>query len=207
MGYEAQCTATWKRQRSGGKALLKTESVVFRGEFRVELPFAAILRVGAVRGRLTLASSDGTLVLSLGDQAVRWAAKIRNPPTLADKLGVTGAARVALVGVHDPLVVEPVRMRAKTVSLEPEPASDIVIVGVNRASDLQQFEQLRRAIAPSAAIWSIRPKGVAEVSESIVRAAARAAGLVDVKVARVSATHTAEKFVVPRARRPGSGGV
>ena len=152
MGYEAQCTATWKRQRSGGKALLETESVVFRGEFRVELPFAAILRVGAVRGRLTLASSDGTLVLSLGDQAVRWAAKIRNPPTLADKLGVTGAARVALVGVHDPLVVEPVRMRAKTVSLEPEPASDIVIVGVNRASDLQQFEQLRRAIAPSAAI-------------------------------------------------------
>jgi hypothetical protein len=42
---------------------------------------------------------------------------------------------------------------------------------------------------------------VAEVSESAVRAAALAAGLVDVKVARVSATHTAEKFVIPKAER------
>ena len=202
MGREAQCTATWKRQRSEGKALLESESVVFRGEFRVELPFASILNVGAARGRLTVASPSGTLVLHLGDQALRWAAKIRNPPTLADKLGVTGATRVALVGVDDPLVVEPVRLRARSVTLRPEPASDIVIVGVNHAADLRQFARLRTSIAPAGAIWSIRPKGVAEVSESVVRAAALAAGLVDVKVARVSETHTAEKFVVPRAQRP-----
>ena len=56
-------------------------------------------------------------------------------------------------------------------------------------------------IPEDGAIWSIRPKGVAEVSEAAVRAAALAAGLVDVKVARVSATHTAEKFVLPRLSR------
>ena len=54
------------------------------------------------------------------------------------------------------------------------------------------------AVAPDGAIWTVRPKGVAEVSEAAVAKAARAAGLVDVKVARVSATHTAEKFVSRR---------
>jgi hypothetical protein len=34
-----------------------------------------------------------------------------------------------------------------------------------------------------------------------VRTAGKAAGLVDVKVARFSETHTAEKFVVPVAKR------
>jgi hypothetical protein len=207
MGREAQCTATWKRRCSDGKALLETESVVFRGEFRVELPFSDITTVGAARGRLTLSSALGTLVLDLGDEADRWAGKIRNPPRLADKLGVTGETRVLLVGVDDPLVIEPVRLRAKAVTRRMTAGADIVIVGMNRASDLRRFERLRNAIAAHGAIWSIRPKGVAELAEAVVRAAARAAGLVDVKVARVSDTHTAEKFVVPRAGRPGSTGV
>ncbi len=71
---------------SDGKALLETESVVFRGEFRVELPFSD-LRRGRGPGPPHPLVRDGTLVLDLGDEAVRWAAKIRNPPTLADKLG------------------------------------------------------------------------------------------------------------------------
>jgi hypothetical protein len=201
MGREAKCSATWNRQRSEGKALLETESVIFRGDFRVEVPFAAITRVAASRGRLTVESGEGTLVVDLGPDADRWAEKIQNPPTLADKLGITEATRVAVIGVGDPAVLEAVRRRAKTVTDRPGTHSEIVIVAMDRATDLRRFERLRQVIPDDGAIWSIRPKGVAEVSESAVRASALAAGLVDVKVARVSATHTAEKFVLPRTSR------
>ena len=67
--------------------------------------------------------------------------------------------------------------------------------------DLGRFVSLQRSLAPDGALWSIRPKGRAEISESVVVAAGKAAGLVDVKVARFSDSHTAEKFVRPRAAR------
>jgi hypothetical protein len=44
-------------------------------------------------------------------------------------------------------------------------------------------------------------KGRKELNENHVREAALDAGLVDVKVARFSETHSALKLVVPRARR------
>ena len=54
---------------------------------------------------------------------------------------------------------------------------------------------------PNGALWIIRPKGRPEISERSTMAAGKAAGLVDVKVVGFSATHTAEKFVIPLAAR------
>jgi hypothetical protein len=48
---------------------------------------------------------------------------------------------------------------------------------------------------------AIRPKGSPAISESEVMASGKDAGLVDVKVVSFSATHTAEKFVIPRSAR------
>ena len=36
------CSATFKRQTSVGRAQLETDYVLFRGDFRVKLPFASI---------------------------------------------------------------------------------------------------------------------------------------------------------------------
>jgi hypothetical protein len=47
-------------------------------------------------------------------------------------------------------------------------------------------------------VWA---KGRKELNENHVRDAALDAGLVDVKVARFSATHSALKLVVPKAKR------
>jgi hypothetical protein len=207
MGREAVCSGTWRRRRFEGIAHLETESVVVRGgAVRVEMPFAAMTRVDSAHGRLTLDSADGTLVLELGDQADRWAGKIRHPPSLADKLGLTADSVVAIVGVEDEGVIETVRARAKSVTTgHLARGASLILAGLGRAADLQRFASLRDAIAPDGAIWTIRPKGVPEISESAVRAAALAVGLVDVKVARVSATHTAEKFVIPKAARARRG--
>jgi hypothetical protein len=59
-----------------------------------------------------------------------------------------------------------------------------------------------KRLDPAGALWLVRPKGKdTPVTEGATRAAALAAGLVDVKVAAFSATHTAEKFVIPLAKR------
>ncbi len=47
----------------------------------------------------------------------------------------------------------------------------------------------------------IRPKGTPEIKDVDVIAAGKAAGLVDGKVASFSATHTAEKLVIPVGKR------
>jgi hypothetical protein len=56
-------------------------------------------------------------------------------------------------------------------------------------------------MARDGAIWVIRPKGVKTITEADVMTAGKAAGLVDTKVVRFSDSHTAEKLVIPLARR------
>ena len=61
---------------------------------------------------------------------------------------------------------------------------------------------MRGSLADDGALWLIRQKGKdAAVSESEVRKASRSAGFVDVKGVGFSATHSAEKYVVPLAKR------
>jgi hypothetical protein len=50
-------------------------------------------------------------------------------------------------------------------------------------------------------IWTVTPKGKSGIKDTDVMAAGKAAGLVDVKVAAFSPTHTAAKFVIPKAQR------
>ena len=68
-------------------------------------------------------------------------------------------------------------------------------------SDLARIAELRSQIASDGAIWVIRPKGRADLTEAMVLGAGRDAGMYDVKTARVSATHTGLKFVIPVADR------
>ena len=52
-----------------------------------------------------------------------------------------------------------------------------------------------------AALWVIYPKASSAIREIEVIEAGRAAGLKDVKVARISETHTGLKFVSPARKR------
>jgi len=69
------------------------------------------------------------------------------------------------------------------------------------ALQLERVAKLAAGMQPAGALWVIYPKGKAAIREIDVIEAGRAAGLKDVKVARFSETHTALKFVVPRAAR------
>jgi hypothetical protein len=202
MGLDTTCTATFKHQRSEGRVLLETDHVLFRGDFRVKLPVSSITSIKASRGTLTLGTADGVLALQLGPAAEKWAAKLSSPKSLVEKLGVKPGARVAIVGISDEEFVEDLRRTGAMVTTRPTATlNDIIFFTVSAPKDLDRFTSLQKSLAPAGALWSIRPKGRADISESVVMAAGKAAGLVDVKVAKFSETHTAEKFVRPKHSR------
>lgn len=205
MGQEAQCTARFGRQVSGGKALLETDALIFRGLFRLAIRYKEITSVRAKDGNLVVRFSGGLATFDLGAKAERWAEAIRSPKSLIDKLGIKPGASVAVLGVPDPEFAR--QLRARTSSITDRRGvkdADAVILGVTRAADLRRLESLVHAIKPEGAIWVVHPKGVETVREADVLAAGKPAGLVDVKVVRFSETHTAHKFVIPVARRGGA---
>ena len=199
MGATITCRATFGRTSSDGRAELETDYVLFRGDFRVKLPFASIRAIAVSPGVLRLTGPDGTLALALGAKAEEWAARIRAPKTRAEKLGFKTGQRVSVVGLDDAaLVAEIEAAGARARTGRAAAGSDAILFAVNGSADLRRFATLRPYLAEGGALWSIRPKGRADVSEARVRAAGLAAGLVDIKVVRYSDTHTAEKFVVRR---------
>jgi len=206
VGLEALCIAWKGRQTSEGKAQLETEFLQFRGSFRLKIPLADIQRVQAVSGQLTLSTTEGVVTLDLGAVAAKWADKILHPPTRADKLGIKSGVHVVILGMSDKAFLDEVAVRTDAVSVRLSKDADLVFLAVERRNELSKLDRVRGALKCNGAIWIVYPKGVKTITESEVLRAGRDAGLVDVKVARFSATHTAHKFVIPVSqRRPSSG--
>jgi hypothetical protein len=190
------------RKTADGKALLETDELIFRGDdLRLSIPYKSILQVDAKGGTLRVTSTAGTAAFDLGDAAAKWAEKIRNPPSRIEKLGIKTGQRVLLVGLRDASLREEIETRGATVLFRGAEETDAIFLAANDRSDLERLVTLQKFLKSEGAIWVIRPKGSPDISEGDVMKAGKAAGLVDVKVVRFSETHTAEKFVIPVARR------
>ena len=183
-----------------GQALLETAELIFRGERRVVIKFADIRSLEASDGRLTI--NDGDLVLDLGDDAAKWAEKIRNPKSVIQKLGIKPGQQVALVHLEDDAFASDLeRAGAHVTRGKPKKNSDAVFYSAGTRADLERLATLKSSLAPNGALWIIRPKGTKSITEADTMAAGKEAGLVDVKVVKFSETHSAEKFVIPVAKR------
>jgi hypothetical protein len=86
---------------------------------------------------------------------------------------------------------------------------DAVFVAVNGQEDMEQLAALKEAIKRDGAVWAVFRKARKDPStwlrtgfnENDVLRGGLEAGLVDVKVVRLSETHTASKFVIRKAER------
>jgi hypothetical protein len=204
MGADAVCPVRFTRAATQGEARLETDVLYFRSRsLRLAIPFKEISKVRASRGTLSVTWSAGTASFELGANAEKWARKILNPPSRFQKIGVKPTARVSAIGVEDEEFLTELEGAVALLSigrvLKP---SDVVFLGARKEADLTRLEKLKASLNPDGALWIIRPKGRKEISEAAVMRAGKAAGLIDVKVVSFSATHTAEKFVIPRAARP-----
>ena len=123
---------------------------------------------------------------------------------LLDKLGVRPGMRIALIEVDDAGIRPRIADRTSDVTEGwPLPDTDIVLIGADTIDALEPLEALATRIRPNGAIWVVSRKGRGATLRDVdVIDAARAAGLVDNKVASFSETHTALRLVIPVARRP-----
>lgn len=202
MGQEASCKVHFGKKAFEGKALLETGELIFRGGFRLAIPFREMRSVEAAQGRLKVAFPEGVAEFDLGPLAENWAFKILHPKSLIDKLGVTPDSKVSVLKVRDEAFRRQLKQRTRDVTEgRPQKDSDFIFFSAESKEELKRLGPLRQYIKKNGAIWVISPKGKKGLAQSEVMAAARRAGLLDVKVAGFSETHSALKLVIPVARR------
>lgn len=202
MGNEAFCKVRCGAEESEGKALLETSEILFRGEFRLKIPFSTIASAKAAGGELRLQTSERTAIFELGVTAEKWLEKILHPKSRMEKLGVKPGARISLIGKFDPGFLREILALTKSVSRgEAAPDSDQVFFAAASKDDFSRLQKITKSLSGAAALWIVYPKGQKHLKENDILAAGRKKGLKDVKVVGFSLTHTALKFVIPREKR------
>ena len=204
MGNEAKCAVEFDGTAGEAKVLLETDELIVRAPFRLKIPFAEMKKVEADKTHLRLRWSSHELSVAIGGEAQKWAEKIRNPKSLADKLGIKAGQRISVAGELEKSFTADLAARGADVSTRLRSESDVIFLAIERREELDRLVGIVASLREDGALWVVRPKGTPAISESEVMAAGKRAGLVDVKVARFSPTHTAEKFVIPvpnRAKR------
>lgn len=204
MGAEASCVLTENGARHKGRALLETDDLIFRGSdgYRLKLPLSALRNVRVSGADLLIDTPSASVALELGDKAARWADRIENPKGLLDKLDLKATHAVAVIG-GDAAFAKELGSRVESVTVGRTPkGADVVFVWAESSAALKKLAPLSKSIARNGAIWVIHPKGAASnVKDTDIFSEAKRVGLTATKVARFSATHTAEKLVIPAAKR------
>lgn len=119
-----------------------------------------------------------------------------------DKLGLKPGMRVAVLGIDDRWIMKELRERTVDVATtRPKKDTDMILFGVDGPKPLGRLATLQRSLRPNGMIWAIWPKGQKHIREDMIRAAAIATNLVDVKVIAFSETLSGLKLVIPVAKR------
>src|ERR1700730_8107216 len=204
MGNELKCRIRFGKRESEGKALLETNEVLFRGDFRLKIPFATIQSAEVLDGHLHLDTVEGVAIFELGAAAEKWCEKILHPKSRIEKLGIKTGAKVALIGfgkLHEDFFGEIAERTKAVTKSDVQQDTEWIFLKAETHKELAQLSKISKAMRGAAALWIVYPKGRPTITESDVLSAGRKAGLKDLKVVGFSATHTALKFVIPISQR------
>lgn len=196
MGRESECTCQHSGKQSAVKALIEPPDLILRGEIRRKLPIAALTGIRAEEDSLHFTFGREHFTLALGATlAAKWVKALTTPPpSLAKKLGISADSVVRMIGAVDDEALQTALSAAGRIQ---EKDADLILARVNAPADLVRvLRASARQLAARVPIWFIYPKGKGHaLTESDVRSTALAAGIVDTKVASVSSTLTALRFV------------
>ncbi len=192
MGMEAEGELTTGGRSVHVKALLESRELIFRGAVKQTLPIAELTDPRAVANDLLFEHGGTAYALTLPTGvAAKWQKKLTTaPPTLAKKLGIDATHPARVWGKADDADLD-----AALHNITEDKTAQSVIIA--RTPD--ELSQGLAALAPTAAMWIIYPKGAkSPLPESSVRSHMRALGWKDTKVSSVSNTLTATRFSPPK---------
>ena len=199
MGREANCRCEWNGEAAQVRALIEPPELILRGGMRRRIPLAELREVAAEGSRLHFRVGKEQVCLVLSEKiAPKWArALAAELPGLAKKLGITPDASIRLIGAIDDDALKDALSQSRNVS---RGNAELVLARVNTPKELTSaFKKTASLLRAGTPIWIVYKKGRGHaIDESDVRSTGLAAGVVDVKVASVSAQLTALKFVSRR---------
>jgi hypothetical protein len=201
MGYTANCKLTYEGKAYSGKALLETDYLEFKGNLKLKVSFKSITAAALEKEALQVKFDGRVAWFDVGAQSEKWLQKILHPKSLLDKLGVKPGYTVCVIKVDNESFLADLQKRVAKVHGRLVSECDIIFLGAAKESDLGALARCKAAIKKDGAIWVVNPKGQKTFNENHVLAAGKKAGLVDVKVVKFSETHTAHRFVIPKATR------
>jgi hypothetical protein len=201
MGLEAICMVQFGSQESEGKALLETDYIYFKGDFKIKAELKSIRSIKAAEGVLHVQMPEGTLKLELGDAAEKWLQQIRNPKSLLEKLGVKNGMTVLISRMTNEEFIRDLKNQVQLTETKAGKYFDLIFLQTDQKSGLKDVKEISKKLQKNGALWIVYPKGKKEITQNDVLAAGKDAKLVDVKVVGFSDTHTALKFVIPVANR------
>jgi hypothetical protein len=182
--------------------LLETHEILVRGALRRKFAFDEMRSLSAAGERLAFRAGNDRVEIDLGDQAVVWLARIRNPRSRAQKLGLGPGMKVAALGPIEPdALLEIADVTGAPPSRRLRRAVDLVLLSIDDARGLAAMARVRAALAPGGALWVLWPKGRRDLAHEHVAAAGRAAGFSQTKSLGFSDLRTALRFVRAAARR------
>ena len=102
--------------------------------------------------------------------------------TLIEKLGVKPEHRVALIGLTDGAIAHQIASAAPDASTRLRKHTDVIVYQADTVPALARLSKLQPSIKRDGMIWLITPKGKRGIAYNDMLDAAKAAGLVDVKI-------------------------
>jgi hypothetical protein len=207
MGNEVKCGVRFGKQESEGKALLETSEIIFRGDFRLKIPFAKIQSAKVVGDDLQVRIAEGEAIFKLGAAtASKWREKILHPKTRIEKLGIKPGMKVSLIGFENQdeqfeKEIESAKAVVTPTDQAPPKDCDFIFLRIDTNKQLTLIAKIARGMFGAVGLWIVYPKGQQHITEGDVLSAGRKAGLTDIKVVGFSPTHTALKFVIPVNKR------
>jgi hypothetical protein len=202
MGREAICKCDWAGVTAEVKVLLEPNEMIVRGEIRKRVPRTELNEVKVQSDRLCFTVGRESVQLFLGSTAaVSWAKAIATPlPSLSRKLGITDKTIVRTIGnIHDDALksalAEAARISAR--------GADLIVACVDTPESLRAtLREAKAQLSQGVPIWMVYAKGPGHsLNEASIRSLLRANGMMDTKVASVSAGLTALRFSLRKSNQ------
>ena len=195
MGREMQCKCDWAGTSAEVRVLLEPGEMILRSGLRKRLPITEIKGVKALAGILCFKVGGEPVRLFLGEgPAEKWAKSIvAPPPSLARKLGITENMIVRTIGCIQDQALEEAIAETKQVSAKD---AELIVACVETPESLDAtLEAAKAQLLKDVPIWIVYAKGSGHpLHEAAIRSFLRDHGMMDTKVASVSAKLTALRF-------------